>query len=246
MRYEYKYIVPTFRLSQLRSMIIPFVEYDSFAKQNGGEYTVKSIYYDTPKLEMYHSKIDHLANRLKVRVRGYNDFSEDAIVFLEIKRKYEGPIVKNRAKVHFSDLLNYIDQKDYAVFSNVNYRENIKRFIFQVYSNNLQPLVNVIYEREAFHSKIKDLQNDCRITLDKNIRSVFLPQVENLFDDSNSTFVNPDFSVLEVKFNQYCPIWMKAILMEMELVKEPASKYVMCIENHHIPNAQKRFFNFHP
>lgn len=245
MRFEYKYYVPIFKLNDLRSMILPFVNPDKYAIIYGGEYTVKSIYYDSPKLDMYYSKVNHLANRLKVRVRGYNSFSDNNIIFLEIKRKYEGPIQKNRAKINFEDLVQYIDNKDFSRFKDSKYSSNINRFFYQVYSNSLQPLVNVIYEREAFHTKVIDIENDCRITFDKNIRSVFLPKIENLYDDGQSKLVNTDYFILEVKFNKYCPKWMKAILQELSLIKEPASKYVMSVENHCTPTFEKQFFNYH-
>ncbi len=233
MRYEYKYIVPLFQLDYLRSMLQPFVEMDSFAKETGGAYTVKSIYFDTPTMQMYHSKINHLANRMKVRIRGYNERRADSVVFLEIKRKYEGPIVKNRSKVPFEFLLQYDKTRDYSLLEQDSLNtENFARFFFQIYSKNLSPVVNVIYEREPFHSKVKDYSNDCRITFDKNLRSVYLPKIQDLFDDTNSRMVDNETFILELKFNQYCPIWMKPILSELKLQKVPASKYVLCVENH--------------
>jgi SPX domain protein involved in polyphosphate accumulation len=83
-------------------MLLPFAQLDRAAHHFvEGHYTVRSIYFDTPSFEMYHTKRDHLANRQKVRLRGYNHGNKDALVFCEIKRKYEGPIVKNRAKLSY-------------------------------------------------------------------------------------------------------------------------------------------------
>lgn len=245
MRYEYKYIVPSFQLDYLRAMLHPFVEMDNFAKLSGGSYTVKSIYFDNPKMEMYQSKINHLAHRMKVRIRGYNNAAADAVTFLEIKRKYEGPIVKNRSKVPFEQLLHYHSTKDIAALSldPVNL-ENFSRFFYQIYAKNLSPVVNVIYEREPFHSKVKDFSNDCRITFDKNLRSIFLPKIEHLFEDTNAKMVDNDSFILELKFNQYCPVWIKPILSELKLQKVPASKYVLCVENHQKPDSNLNLHRF--
>jgi SPX domain protein involved in polyphosphate accumulation len=80
----------------------PFLRRDSFAaRQDKGMYTVRSIYFDTPGFEMYHTKIEGIAHRMKVRLRGYNVGDDQSTVFMEIKRKYEGPILKNRASTTF-------------------------------------------------------------------------------------------------------------------------------------------------
>ena len=98
MRYEFKYLVPSENYTALRSALLPFLQMDRFAAQQpNGMYTVRSIYFDTPGFEMFHTKIDGIAHRMKVRLRGYNIGNDSSPVFMEIKRKYEGPILKNRA-----------------------------------------------------------------------------------------------------------------------------------------------------
>ena len=68
-KYEYKYLVPNECLNELRDMISPFVEADSYMKYGGLEgYTVRSIYYDTRQFEFSHigfTLINHKDNRFK-------------------------------------------------------------------------------------------------------------------------------------------------------------------------------------
>ena len=102
MRFEFKYLVPMAQYGALRNALQPFLQADRFAmQQTDGRYTVRSIYFDTPGFEMYQTKINGIAHRLKVRLRGYNQGNDDSLVFMEIKRKYEGPILKNRSDTRF-------------------------------------------------------------------------------------------------------------------------------------------------
>ncbi|MBL7829573.1 MAG: polyphosphate polymerase domain-containing protein, partial [Saprospiraceae bacterium] len=243
MRSEFKYFVPNIRLPELRSAIKPFVHPDKFAsKKPDHEYTVRSIYFDTKDFDMYNTKIDHLAHRLKVRLRGYDLGDENANVICEIKRKYEGPIVKNRAVLQYNivqKIFNGVDLK--TVLPVTDDALNIRKFFYQILSNSLQPVVNVIYEREAYESKIIDSDNGIRLSIDKNLRSVPYPGTHELFIERDIMTVNPDHFILEVKFNRYCPTWIKPILADFELVKGPASKYVMCVESQPIIKTSKQW-----
>jgi hypothetical protein len=234
MRYEYKYLITDFQLSSLRAKMKPFVRLDDFAAQMpSGDYTVRSIYFDSPNMHMYHSKCDHLAHRMKVRIRAYNSESETAATFLEIKRKYEGPIVKNRAKLPFHAVNRIFKGESIENFLPItNKADNVRRFFYQIHIKRLQPIVNVIYEREPYLTNVIDPENDLRITLDKNLRSVPFPLVDELFLEKNIRTVMDSTHILEVKFNHFCPNWLKPILSEMNLQKAPASKYVLCIDSH--------------
>ena len=231
MRYEFKYLLPIEQHTPLRAALMPFIQRDRFAlKQPNGMYTVRSIYFDTPDFEMYHTKINGMAHRLKVRLRGYNEGGDDSLVFMEIKRKYEGPILKNRSDTSFATvkkLFNGAAMDELA--PRISNPDNARRFFYQILSRNMRPVVNVIYEREPFLGKTLDPDNDFRITFDLNLRSVAYPNVEDLFEEKGVRFAYPGFFILEVKFNNYCPAWVKPVVEDFQMRKEPASKYVGCI-----------------
>ena len=234
MRYEFKYLVPYKQYPALRSALIPFLKADSFAaKQPNGMYTVRSIYFDTPNFEMYHTKVDGLAHRMKVRLRGYNLGNDSSTVFMEIKRKYEGPILKNRADTSYGVVRQLFRPgacfDDYA--SQIKNPDNARRFFYQILSRNLTPVVNVIYEREPYLGKNTNLENDFRLTFDMHLRSTSYPSVNQLFDETGAVFAYPGFFILEVKFNHFCPDWIKPILEDFQMRKEPASKYVGTIDS---------------
>ena len=234
MRYEFKYLVPSTQYPALRGALLPFLRADNFAaKQPNGRYTVRSIYFDTPGFEMYHTKVDGIAHRMKVRLRGYNRGNDGSPVFMEIKRKYEGPILKNRADAPYDVVCQLFKPgaafDDYA--AQIKNPDNARRFFYQILSRNLRPVVNVIYEREPYLGKNTNLENDFRLTFDLHLRSTSYPSVNQLFEESGATFAFPGFFILEVKFNQFCPDWIKPILEDFQMRKEPASKYVGTINS---------------
>ena len=72
-RREYKYLVPTESIADIRNAFMPFVDPDPFMEtREEGQYTVKSVYYDTARLDCYREKTDGANPRSKLRIRGYD------------------------------------------------------------------------------------------------------------------------------------------------------------------------------
>lgn len=240
LRYEYKYYVPESKIDLLRSMIQPFMELDAFAaSQSDKQYTVRSIYFDTPDFECYNTKIDGLKHRNKVRLRGYNKEDPKNKVFLEIKRKYEGPIMKNRAFLKFEDVKEiFKGASPDAYVQDARLKqdevENVKRFFYHLHSRKMRPVVGVIYEREPYLSKVNNRLNNLRITFDKNLRGISFPTIDNLYSEEDVRYARNGFFILEVKFNNRYPAWMTPIISTLQLTKESASKYCICVDLHNI------------
>ena len=236
MRYEYKYFVPGDQLPKLREMIRPFCDLDSHARGLPlNRYQVRSIYFDTPELDYYIEKVEGLKHRKKLRLRGYNDGGPESTVFLEIKRKYEEPIRKYRTPLTFSTaktLLCEGGEIDKLVQNSVNHplaQENARRFFFHLHQAHLQPVVLVVYDREAWLGK---WDPSIRITFDQNLRSLAFPAIGGLFSDQHLRPAFRDVFILEVKFNRYLPAWIKPIIGILGLKRESASKYVISMDTH--------------
>ncbi len=237
MKFEYKYLVPIELLSELRTLICPFVEKDYYMSGNRASgYTVRSIYFDTLQYDYYHEKINGLKIRKKIRIRGYNEFNHNNIVFLEIKRKNEKLISKQRAPVKYKDM------EDLLITSNIeqyiltdngykNALENSQRFFYHIHNSSLQPLVQIIYEREAFFGKF---DHSLRITFDKNLRSFINPSTNKLFNEENVKYFLPDHFVLEVKYFSVFPSWLSSIIGSLGLKLQSYSKYTMSVDEHGI------------
>lgn len=233
MRYEYKYIVHESKLESLREMVLPFVNLDEFIETSGNnQYSVRSVYFDTPRFDFYFEKIDGIKNRKKVRLRGYDKESADNTVFLEIKRKYEIPIVKYRAPIKFVDAIDMFKNTmiNGHILKNDKFPkgyENSQRFFFQVFSKNLRPVVLITYEREAYLSKF---DKTVRVTFDKNLRSRAYPAIENIYSEDRLKRSLHNHFILEIKFNNHFPHWMSPVVARLGLHKQSASKYVISID----------------
>ncbi len=243
LRYEYKYFVPNSKMDMLRNMIAPFVQYDKFSdKMPEKHYTVRSIYFDTPEYDCFFEKVEGIKHRKKFRLRGYNrPNDEKGNVFFEIKRKYEDPILKNRAPAEFDNALNLFESNnpDFYHPDLILYplaEENLKRFFYHYHNRKLRPVVLVIYEREAFLGLHDDT---IRVTFDKNLRSVAFPSLDELYEENRVRRSLSNKFILEVKFNDHYPAWMKPIIGALGVKRQSASKYVISIKTHNFIKPKK-------
>lgn len=246
MRYEYKYLVSDAQLPLLRQMVLPFLDLDSYARVSpAGEYTVRSIYFETPDFEFYEEKVSGIPNRKKLRIRGYNEQEEKSKVFLEIKRKYQIPMHKYRAPLLFEDAKQlFRGSTIHAHVHNSSQHpqatDHARRFFYHFYRQQLRPTVLVVYEREAYQAKIPT-DNQLRITFDKNLRGAAYPTLDDLYSERETRPAMPGYFVLEVKFNETFPSWMLPIIDRLALHKQAVSKYIICVDSVDIRRYQSRY-----
>ncbi|MCB0635462.1 MAG: polyphosphate polymerase domain-containing protein [Lewinella sp.] len=235
LRYEHKFFVPIYQLDKLRHYLLPFMEPDPFAVSHGGAYTVRSIYFDTPAMQCYFDKVAGIKRRNKVRLRGYNCDGETGTVFFEIKKKVDDPLFKNRFALPYREAKKVLSGAPLEHClgpgkADGKSADNVRRFMYHVYARQMHPVVTVIYDREPFQPILDDGDNRLRITLDKHLRVAAYPSLDQLYEERDVRAVRPNFFIMEIKFNQYFPSWMKPVIQAFGLRKGPASKYAMSIE----------------
>lgn len=228
-RYERKYLVRNECLNALRKRMAPFLVHDSFApeKENGlFQYTVRSVYYDTPEFNSLYEKWEGVEVRKKLRIRGYGFEEADSMVFMEIKRKLGDRIWKNRAQVRF-DAVHELLKTGFSNGAGEQIKgrneEDARKFLFNLYRYGYRPVNLIAYEREPFHGKF---DHGVRITFDKNIRCKMWPSLKQLFSENGLRLVWKDFFILEIKyFENKMPTWAKSIVQEFGLRHEALSKF---------------------
>ncbi len=192
-KFEYKYLVDENLLDRLRRALEPYVIWDRYSEiRPEKHYTVKSIYFDTNRLDFYQEKLSGLKRRKKIRIRGYNDEAPDATVFLEIKRKNGQIISKNRASLLFKNLKetslnNGVEEYLIRSSDDENLRHG-KSFLFYLRSLNLIPTIKIFYEREAHFARMNP---DLRLTIDRNLRSSLQVGFDTFFEDLNMRNARP-------------------------------------------------------
>jgi len=237
MRREYKYLVPHKDIDRLRKRILPFVNVDGFAEE-GNQYTVRSIYFDSSSLKYYNEKVDGIKIRKKLRIRGYNKQGAESIVFLEIKRKIENHINKNRSALKYynlNDLLTTKDLESYCLTENgfENSIEDGEKFLHNVHKNSLKPIVLIVYEREAYFSKF---DTGLRVTFDKNLRYFLFPSLDKLYTEEDLKYTMPKYFIFEIKFLRGFPGWLQSILRDLNISRMALSKYTMCLDTEKVFN----------
>jgi hypothetical protein len=229
-RNEIKYLIPIELLPKLKNLMKPYIRLDKFAgPPENPDYTVRSIYFDTKDLRYYREKNEGIKKRIKVRIRGYNQPSPDSIVFLELKRKKDNLIFKNRYPCYYKNLDRILNQE--IVKEDVPLKQkdsNREKFLYNLLSLSLKPTVLVIYEREAYHYRFN---SDLRITLDKNIRSVKPQNIHSLYSEEFTVPTFRNHFVLEVKSGSPFPGWILSIIKQMHLQKRSVSKYALSIDS---------------
>jgi len=230
-RLEYKYWISDYFLDEFRADMLPYMSYDPYAASRPEkQYTVRSVYLDTRKMKSYHEKMDGIRYRNKYRIRGYNTLTDSSQIFLEIKQKNIDFISKTRVKTSYSDFLklkNSWNPDEIDSYKNSEIRQSADKFIFHYLSENLIPITNVTYDREAFFC---NYASNLRISFDKAIRTRYPESISDIHGDHNLTVCRPGYTVIEIKFYQILPAWVPAIVSKYKLKREAISKYTMCVD----------------
>jgi SPX domain protein involved in polyphosphate accumulation len=230
-RRELKYFIVPELIPDIITMITPYVEVDPYAEgRDNNTYTIRSIYFDTEQYDFYYEKMDGVKIRKKIRVRSYNEYHPEGFAFLEIKRRYNNRIVKERSQVPLSQLEQVCIERTNPnghidVFSNGSVV--MSKFLYNLTKMDLHPSVLVTYEREPY---IGAMDNSIRVTFDKDVRAIIAPELQDLFTDDGFEFLTDGKCILELKFDGFMPKWMRYLVAELNIRVQSISKYCLGVE----------------
>ncbi|MBR5224060.1 MAG: polyphosphate polymerase domain-containing protein [Clostridia bacterium] len=219
LRHELKYFITPAEMSVLRNVLTPVMQLDPNGDENN-EYHIRSLYFDTINDDALEEKIAGVGNRKKYRMRIYN-FS-DKVIKLECKSKYGDLISKQSVSIP-RDLAEQLIAGDPEGLQRM--RHPLLHDVYrEMKTHLLRPAVIVDYVREAYIHPAEDV----RITFDKTLRTglyshdIFNPSIPTypVFDDP--------VEILEVKFNEFLPTYIQAILSGVTAQRSAISKYTWC------------------
>ena len=226
MRFEYKYKLNYLEYSHVKNIINIYCYKDKFSalkKDNNFKYFVRSLYFDSDVYNNYVEKIVGANDRLKFRIRTYDE-ELDNIKFLnlEIKKRHGLLITKEKEVITVNDFLYFIKNKR---FKNID--SKIKEiFSYKFLTNEIKPITIVDYYREAYFDKIK---NNIRVSIDHEIcyaksQDIFCKK-ENLIRDKENKII------LEIKSEKNNIKWITNMIRNLNLVSEKNSKYSNSFEH---------------
>ncbi len=222
LRHELKFYISYPQYLTLRSNLRHLLHQDPNAARNGGEYAIRSLYFDTEFNTAYYDKINGVKDRDKYRIRIYNYSDRD--IFMECKTKVGSFISKRSVKIprSLADQLTAGDPTGLE-FTTSGLLRDVYR---EMRLNLLRPVVIVDYDREAYIHPAEDV----RITFDKNVRTG-LNSVD-MFNDRVPTQPVMDHGemILEVKYNRILPAYLADVISFScpEAVQTAISKYTLC------------------
>ncbi|MCE9612954.1 MAG: polyphosphate polymerase domain-containing protein [Lentisphaerae bacterium] len=236
-RHEGKYIVRPELLPAIRHFLKPFCEPDPHGHGDPPEYVITTIQLDSPSLALHHAKENEALNRFKLRVRTYGEPGSSP-VFLEVKRKIRGTIIKSRTSIPFAawgkDLM--FNTRLNLTFKSSKEELGFLEFVRLVREIGAQPVVLVRYTRESYFST---RDRYARVSFDRKL--LYQPTHSwsswgegrhwYCMDTSLSQNKQYRFSgiVLELKTLSDTPEWMIHLVEHFDLARTGNCKYSTAI-----------------
>lgn len=229
-RYEKKYILDRKAVSAIKNAMAGRLILDKYGKT-----TIANLYFDSEEYKVIQSSMEATTYKAKLRVRSYGRVKEGGMVFVELKKKYEGIVYKRRVEIPEFPAMDWlcaggalppIDTREKE--EQPNYRrigKEIDDFRFRYGDAAILPRVYLSYEREAY-APVSTSGEDIRITFDTNIlaRDYDLSLRSEAYGEP---VLDPDFTVMEVKIPKFgsMPIWLCRCLSENCVMPDSFSKY---------------------
>ena len=185
----------------------------------GDYYTISSIYFDNYNKTSYRQVKDGISNRWKYRIR-YYDY-KDTYIKLEKKHKTNNLTNKTSIRISKKELNDILSNKIKTKATNPPL---LNEFIIKMQTEFLRPIIFIEYDRIPYVYKFGNV----RITLDFNIR--YTNRFNNLFNKNKKVWHLED-KVLEVKYNELIPDFIRFRLQLNHLEQVSFSKFNNCIEN---------------
>lgn len=228
-RWEYKYLVPHRLVPEIRAYIQPFVEPDPYAALHPGyAYPINSLYLDSPDLRLYKEVLAGERNRFKLRVRCYSD-DPTTPVFLEIKKRQNRVIRKVRAKLGREQAARLIDGQHSSLPARLTngLMPDLDEFIATQGLITARPVVRVKYIREAYQARDRE---PVRITFDTHLMHAVT--FDNTLSIMDGKWVDTpvDGTILEIKFTDYFPAWLRDVAVMFRLHDQSVPKYVWSVD----------------
>ncbi len=240
-RFELKYVIDEQRAGAVRQFISSYLEPDEHA---GGHpecsYPVYSLYMDAPTLVLYRQTKQGLKNRFKLRIRFYDDAPESP-VFLEIKQRLSGVICKERAALCREGaelLLNGGRPSLSHLIGSDGHRgaeAALDRFCTLCEELDAGGAAYVGYLREAY---VQPGSDNLRVTFDRQLCGQQFDPREGLVLPVGGAFPKVEGVVLELKFVDRFPCWMREMVWALDLDRCSMSKYGHCVEALGMPCSQ--------
>ena len=230
-RYELKYLIDEQQAGRIREFVGSYVVPDPYADPRRHNcYAVHSLYLDSPNLDLLRGSLEGLRNRFKLRIRFY-DADPQQPVFLELKRRLDGVITKQRVTVerggleqllarHRLDRTEPWDDGPDAAVAHHDFCSSCRQL-------GARGIVYVSYVREAY---VGAGGEPIRVTLDRQLVTDRYRAGTPLAPPAHPRCVGLPGVILELKFSNRFPQWMQNLARAFDLHRVSLAKYVRSVQ----------------
>ena len=229
-RYECKYLISPMLVSEVREFIQPFMAPDRFAAlRENYRYPICSLYLDSPDLLLYQQTVGGEKNRFKLRIRTYSD-DRSAPLFFEVKRKINNIVQKRRARITHEGGMHFLAERldGFGFHAVPAPASELEYFGSHMELAGARPLVRVRYQREAYESKGGD---PVRITLDTELMHCVTFKTDLSHNRGRWVSTPVAGTILEIKFTDRFPSWIRDLVQVFGLRQQPVPKYVWSVDH---------------
>lgn len=218
-RNEWKYYLsePDFEL--IENKLSKVLSLDSHTNSSG-KYLIHSLYFDDYTNSCMFDNDAGLGKRYKWRIRYYGD--DLSYITLEKKEKLNSLCKKRSCKLTIGQFNDIINENISDVLWNTD-DKLLKEFCIEVMTRRFRPKVIIDYERTAYVEPITNV----RITFDKNISASL--ELDKFISGgyTRTPLLRKDRHILEVKFDDILPSYIKQAAYINSLKQTTFSKYYL-------------------
>jgi hypothetical protein len=222
-RFEFKYRISFHEYLNVRNSLLPYMRMDHFTNRTEHHrYFVRSLYFETPSFQVYKEKLSGDMNRVKLRLRTYEEhLAEASAVRVELKVRRGETLAKYHTFISIEAYEQFMTSGHWGITDD----QVLIEFDRYRYIKAFRPAVLVDYLREGYESRGDE---GVRITFDHLVRSA---HEKTLFPDRPFFRVHhPNEVVLEIKCRDYSVPWLKRIIHNNGLKLVANSKFTQAIE----------------
>ena len=223
-RYEKKYLLNEAQWQWVMNLLPLYMEQDSY-NQSGEGYTIYNIYFDTPNDDLIRHSLSKPSYKEKLRLRSYEvPENEEALVFLELKKKICGTVSKRRVMLPLAAALAFTasgELPEVVAESGGQSRQVAQEIQHLMSRHSLEPKVFISYERTAYFCR----DDQCfRITFDRNLISR-RHHIDLQKRGAGALIIPKDHVLMEIKTAGAYPLWLANHLSAAEIYPTSFSKY---------------------
>jgi len=184
----------------------------------GGQYTIRSLYFDNLYDKALREKLDGVNHREKFRIRYYN--GDPSLIHLEKKEKENGLSRKQSAPLTAQEAQRIVEGDTLWMASSG--RPLLIELYSKMKAQGLRPSTIVDYTRTPFVYG----PGNVRITVDENIRTGL--RCTDFLNPACPTIPTGNAIVLEVKWDEFLPTPIKRAIQLGDRRATAFSKYEAC------------------